>query len=115
MPKTTKPSMRDLGRPPRRPGIETPRRPPRRPGPAWFATAAIALAFLCSLTGFVIFLTEAPEMHDLHHELILHTIVHPGKHGEKHADKDKEEAKKNKDADQGKYNLLKGHWEGHLE
>src|ERR1700682_6493704 len=39
-------------------------------GPAYVALAGIGLAFVCSLAGFIRFLPEAHEMHDLQHQLI---------------------------------------------
>jgi NADH-quinone oxidoreductase subunit L len=39
------------------------------PGPAYFATAAIFLAFLCCITGFVLFLNDAHHMHELEHKV----------------------------------------------
>src|SRR6516164_8461778 len=49
-------------------------------GPAYVALAGIGLAFVCSLTGFVWFLSEVEEMHDLEHQLIHAKIAHPDGH-----------------------------------
>jgi NADH-quinone oxidoreductase subunit L len=60
-------------------------------GPAYVALGGIALAFLCSVIGFVWFLSEVHEMHDLEHQLIHAKTAHPDEHG--HAD-GKKDAKK---------------------
>ena len=104
-------------------------------GPAFVALAAIALAFVCSLTGFVIFLSEVHEMHELKHELDHEKVAHAKPHDHKgdkdHKHDDKKHGKDDKDHDhakdakkdgkaepinkQGRYNALVQHWEGAIE
>ena len=81
------------------------------PGPAYVATAAIGLAFVCSLIGFCIFLGEVGTMHELEHELVHHQQAHPDKHD------DKQGEKKDDDIDKlrGEFNQLKHHWEGSVD
>lgn len=64
------------------------------PGPAYVATAAIALSFVCSLAGFVLFLHDTHEMHELAHKL---HAEHHGKPGMDH-DHDQEKEKKEEKA-----------------
>jgi NADH-quinone oxidoreductase subunit L len=45
-------------------------------GPAIFATVAIGLSFVCSLTGFVWFLNEVSTLHHYEHDL-RHAYLHP--------------------------------------
>src|SRR6266852_6155413 len=52
-------------------------------GPAYVALAAIALAFLCSLTGFIWFVIEAPKIHHLADEIRQHRIAHASAHSHK--------------------------------
>jgi len=92
------------------------------PGPAYVATASIFLAFLCCITGFVLFLIDAPEMHDLEHKLhhahIKHAQPHEheGEPGKKDAKKDDKKAEaKIPQNDQGRLNELKERWEGKIE
>ncbi len=93
------------------------------PGPAYVATAAIGLAFLCSFIGFGVFLSEVGEMHRLEHHLHELHLEHAKPHGHKaepEAKKDeKEDAKQAKLVKkepernlQGEYNILRHHWLG---
>ena len=75
-------------------------------GPAYVALAGISLAFVCSLVGFVWFLTEVHEMHDLEHELIHARVVHPDKH---------EKPEESKSNSQVRYNILRDNWRGSFE
>jgi NADH-quinone oxidoreductase subunit L len=66
-------------------------------GPAYVALGAIALAFVCSLAGFVIFLGEAGVMHELEHHIAKHRREHAHKHGEKEDPAEKKELAEAKD------------------
>src|SRR5262249_4442200 len=93
-------------------------------GPAYVATGAIALAFVCSLAGFIVFCNEAHEMHELQEELLKHDIAHAKPHGDDEKDhehkKELTKAEKEKKAaedeeikkDRARFNALKYHWEG---
>jgi NADH-quinone oxidoreductase subunit L len=103
-------------------------------GPAYVALAAIALAFACSLTGFILFCVEAPQIHHLDEEIREHTAAHAKPHGHDHDahdakdkhdhDHDKPKAKdsdkakkKDEHAEElilltGKRNKLVDHWKG---
>jgi NADH-quinone oxidoreductase subunit L len=87
-------------------------------GPAYVALGGIALAFVCSLTGFICFLAEVHEMHHLEEHLLHDKIAHAKPHGPV------EEAKKDAKADkheepilnpQTRYNILRDHWQDKVE
>ncbi len=111
-------------------------------GPAFVALGAIALAFVCSLTGFIIFLPEAGEMRELEEKLehLRHAGAdHDHDHGKEAKDdghghgKGKKkagpakkldekaamaaEAKAKKEIKEASDELaeLEHHWEGHIE
>src|ERR1051326_5384914 len=76
------------------------------PGPAYVALGAIALAFVCSLIGFLKFVPDEWERHHKKHELehlkSAHGKPHDHKHDEKHPEEQefgdqKEKKKKAKD------------------
>src|ERR1019366_3739238 len=93
-------------------------------GPAYVALGAIALAFVCSLTGFIWFLSEVNEMHHLEEHLLHEKIAHAEPHGHKHdakkkdaiAEKKVKEAKAEKHVqDVGRLNALRDHWEDKVD
>ena len=68
------------------------------PGPAYVALGAIALAFVCSLTGFILFVPDAHHLHHVEHEIHVLETKHADKHGEHHGEQ-QEQGDKKKPAD----------------
>src|SRR5439155_2585001 len=62
-------------------------------GPAYVALGGIGLAFVCSLTGFIWFLSEVGTIHHLKHEIAEHEKGHDGAHDHGHEHKEKAEKK----------------------
>ena len=70
------------------------------PGPAYFALGAIALSFVCSLAGFILFLPEASEMHKL--EKKIHQLEHAHAKPHDHDHKDEKKGGKKKEEPKAK-------------